>query len=115
MLCVRSCFEFIERLFYGAVWADLPPFLFRVYRGLFLPFCSIINPHIACYARLMMKQNHQKHAPDSLRNKFQTASKNKTRSTSRRVKWGKCFVFFFAKLSSGQVTRRALQDKCLGR
>ena len=56
MLCVRSCFEFIERLFYGAVWADLSPFLFRVYRGLFLPFCFIINPHIACYARLMMKQ-----------------------------------------------------------
>ena len=35
---------------------DLSPFLFRVYRGLFLPFCSLINPHIACYARLMMKQ-----------------------------------------------------------
>ena len=76
MLCVRSCFEFIERLFYGAVWANLSPFLFRAYRGLFLPFCSIINPHIACYARLMMKQNHQKHPPDSLRNKFQTASES---------------------------------------
>ena len=48
--------------------------LFRVYRGLFLPFCSIINPHIACYARLMMKQNHQKHPSDILRNKFKTAS-----------------------------------------
>ena len=55
-------------------WADLSLFLFRVYRGLFLPFCSIINPHIACYARLMLKQNHQKHSPDSLRNKFKTAS-----------------------------------------
>ena len=95
MLCVRSCFEFIERLFYGAVWADLSPFLFRVYRGLFLPFCSIINPHIDCYARLMMKQNHQKHPPDSLRNKFQTASKNKTRSTSRRVKWGEVLRVLF--------------------
>ena len=50
-------------------------FLFRVYRGLFLPFCSIINPHIACYARLMMKQNTLKYSPDSLRNKFKTASK----------------------------------------
>ena len=53
---------------------DLSPFLFRAYRGLFLPFCSLINPHIARYARLMMKQNHQKHPPDTLRNKFQTAS-----------------------------------------
>ena len=55
-------------------WADLSLFLFRVYRGLFLPFCSIIHPHIARYARQMMKQNHQKHTPDSLRNKFKTAS-----------------------------------------
>ena len=53
---------------------DLSPFLFRVYRGLFLPFCFLINPYIARYARLMMKQNHQKHPPDILRNKFQTAS-----------------------------------------
>ena len=71
---MRSRFEFIGYLFYGAVLGGSYSFLFRVYRGLFLPFCSIINPHIACYARLMMKQNHQKHTPDSLRNKFTTAS-----------------------------------------
>ena len=71
---MRSRFEFIGYLFYGAVLGGSYSFLFRVYRGLFLPFCSIINPHIACYARQMMKQNHQKHAPDSLRNKFTTAS-----------------------------------------
>ena len=70
---MRSRFEFIGYLFYGAVFGGSCFILFRVYRGLFLPFCSIINPHIACYARLMMKQNHQKHTPDSLRNKFQNS------------------------------------------